>query len=101
ADSRGDPTFRAIPADTLPERLTITHDYYDHSDAERDMNILLPLDLGRELTTMGHIGSLATSYSFMGHIEPPHVETLLRSTAPQVANMLKQEQVDAVLCTPA
>jgi D-proline reductase (dithiol) PrdB len=49
----------------------------------------------------GHIGSLATCYSFMGHIEPPHIETLLRRTAPQVAGKLKQEQVDAVLLTPA
>ena len=33
--------------------------------------------------------------------EPPHVETLLRVTAPQVAGKLKQERVDAVLLTPA
>jgi hypothetical protein len=37
----------------------------------------------------------------MGHIEPPHVETLIRRTAPEVAGMLRQEQIDAVLLTPA
>jgi D-proline reductase (dithiol) PrdB len=101
ADSRGDPSYRAIPADTHNEQLTITHDYYDHRDAERDLNILFPLALGRELVAQGVVGSLGTGYSFMGHIEPPHVETLLRRTSPEVARRLRQEQVDAVLLTPA
>lgn len=101
ADPRGDPSFRAIPGNTPRDRLTITHDYYDHSDAERDLNILFPLELCGELAAAGRIGGLATCYSFMGHIEPPHLATLLADTAPQVAGMLKQERVDAVLLTPA
>jgi D-proline reductase (dithiol) PrdB len=100
-DSRGDPSVRAIPAESPAEQLTITHDYYDHRDAERDLNILFPLALGRELVAQGALGSLGTGYSFMGHIEPPHVETLLRHTAPEVARRLRQERVDAVLLTPA
>ena len=101
ADPRGDPSYRAIPAGTPPAQLTITHDYYDHTDAERDLNILLPIALLRELVERRQIASLATCYSFMGHIEPPHVETLLKITAPQVAGKLKQDRVDAVLLTPA
>lgn len=101
ADPRGDASFRAIPASTPAERLTITHDYYDHADAERDLNILLPIGLFRELAQRGAIGGLATSYSFMGHIEPPHLERLLSETAPQVAGLLKRERVDAALLTPA
>jgi D-proline reductase (dithiol) PrdB len=101
ADPCGDPSFRAIPAATSPELLRITHDYYDHADAERDLNILFPLALFRELAARGQIGGLATGYGFMGHVEPPHVTTLLTITAPQVAGKLKQERVDAVLLTPA
>jgi D-proline reductase (dithiol) PrdB len=101
ADPRGDPSYRVIPAGTPTGDLTITHDYYDHADAERDLNILFPLELVRELASDGRIGASATCYSFMGHIEPPQVETLLRVSAPRVAAMLKQEQVDAVLLTPA
>lgn len=100
-DSRGDPSFRAIPADTPPAQIAITHDYYDHSGARRDLNILFPLGLGRELAERGVIGGLGTGYGFMGHIEPPHVETLLRRSAPEVARRLRQEQIDAVLLTPA
>lgn len=101
ADSRGDASFRAIPAATPADQITITHDYYDHTDAERDLNILFPLTLIRQLVAQGHVGALGTSYGFMGHIEPPHVATLLTTTAPQVAGMLKQERIDAVLLTPA
>ncbi len=101
ADPRGDASFRVIPADTPRERLTITHDYYDHSKAEQDLNILLPIMLLRELAQAGQIGSLATCYGFMGHIEPPHIDTLVQQTAPQVAGKLKQDRVDAVLLTPA
>ncbi|HMQ30569.1 MAG TPA: glycine/sarcosine/betaine reductase selenoprotein B family protein [Chloroflexaceae bacterium] len=100
-DSRGDPSFRAIPADTPAAALMITHDYYDHAAAERDLNVLFPLALGRELVARGAVGALGTCYSFMGHIEPPHVATLVSRTAPEVARRLRQEQVDAVLLTPA
>ena len=34
-DPSGDSTFREISADTRPEDLTITHNYYDHADADR------------------------------------------------------------------
>jgi D-proline reductase (dithiol) PrdB len=101
ADPAGDATFRPIPAGTTSDDLTITHDYYDHRDADQDLNILFPLALMRELVAAGRIGGLGTSYGFMGHIEGPHLETLLRTTAPQVAGMLKQERIDAVLLTPA
>lgn len=100
-DSRGDPSLRAIPAATPADQLVITHDYYDHRDAERDLNILFPLALARELVARGALGGLGTSYGLMGHVEPPHVATLLRRTAPDLARRLRQEQVDAVLLTPA
>ena len=99
-DPRGDATYRRIPASTPLHELTITHDYYDHSDADRDLNILFPLELVRHLVNRGIIGSLADSYGFMGHIEPPHLNTLIQQTAPEVATFLKQDQVDAVLLTP-
>lgn len=101
-DRDGDPTFRAIAAATIATDYQITHDYYDHSDAEKDLNIILPLDRLRELQQEGVIGVLAeTHYSFMGHIDGRHIATLVGSTARQVAQKLKQDQVDVVLLTPA
>lgn len=100
-DSHGDPSYRIIPVGTPRSRLTITHNYYDHSDAEQDLNILFPIELLASLVERGVLGSQADAYSFMGHIEGEHLVTLTEQTAPQVAARLKQERVDAVLLTPA
>ena len=101
-DSDGDPSFRAIDGTTIGSNYKITHDYYDHSDAEKDLNIILPLDRLQELQQEGVIGSLSdTHYSFMGHIDGRHIATLIGKAAQQVVERLKQDQVDVVLLTPA
>ncbi len=80
----------------------ITHDYYDHSDAEKDLNIIFPLERLQELQEEGVIGQLAnTHYSFMGHIDGRHIATLIGQSALAVVKKLKQDQVDVVLLTPA
>jgi len=100
-DTHGDPSYRIIPVGTPRSELTITHNYYDHRDAEQDLNILFPIELMASLVERGVLGSLADGYSFMGHIEGEHLATLTRQAAPEVAARLKQERVDAVLLTPA
>ncbi len=100
-DPDGDPTFRALPSNTPPEGYTITHDYYDHTDADRDINVVFPVFRLRELAEEGFIGGVApVNYGFMGHIEGPHVQTLMKKTAPEVAERLRKDAVDAVLLTP-
>ena len=100
-DPLGDPSYRELPADTPEELYTITHDYYDHTDADRDLNIVFPIDRLKEMAEEGLIGSLAkTNYGFMGHIDGRHIETLVQKTAPEVAGKLKAQSIDAVLLTP-
>jgi len=101
-DPAGDPSFRPIPSGALPGDWTITHNYYDHTDADQDLNVVLPLERLQELVNLGEIGSVAENhFAFMGHILPPHIHTLMHTTAPQVTRQLKQDKVDAVLLTPA
>jgi D-proline reductase (dithiol) PrdB len=101
-DPDGDPSFRAIPSGTAHQEATITHKYYDHSAADRDLNVVLPLDRLRELAADGRIGRLAAhAYSFMGHIEGRHLQTLLAESAPAVARRLQDDGAEAVLLTPA
>ena len=101
-DSTGDATFREIPAETSRENLTITHDYYDHSDADKDINIVFPLERVLDLKKLAEIGDVNyRHFSFMGHITNHHVHTLMRDTAPQVASALKADGVDIVILTPA
>jgi len=101
-DQQGDPSFRVLDSETLFDDFLITHDYYDHRDARKDPNIILPLDRLRELGNEGLLGELAkTHYGFMGHIDGPHISTLVEKTAREVAQRLKADQVDLVLLTPA
>lgn len=100
-DPMGDPSFRELPSDTPSGLYAITHDYYDHTDADSDLNVVFPLDRLRELAGQGLIGSVApTNYGFMGHIDGPHMDTLVKRTAPEVAERLRAEGVHAALLTP-
>ncbi len=101
-DAMGDPSFRIIDGQTILGDYQITHDYYDHRDADRDLNIVFPVQRLKEMQAAGLIGGVSEMhFSFMGHITGNHVDTLVKSTAPQVVGALKQLDVDAVLLTPA
>ena len=101
-DPNGDPSFRIIPSDVRAEAVVITHNYYDHSAADKDLNVVLPLDRLKELKAEGFIGGIATFvYGFMGHIDGPHLETLVQQTAPEVARCLRRDGAEAVFLTPA
>lgn len=101
-DPAGDPTFREIPADASPSDLFITHNYYDHSDADKDINIVFPIERVFDLKQAGDIGDVNyRNFSFMGHIMHHHIDTLIEETAPQVATELKSDKVDIAILTPA
>jgi D-proline reductase (dithiol) PrdB len=100
-DRDGDPSFRELDLGRPLDSLMITHDYYDHRDADRDLNVVFPVERLRELATAGEIGGIAHfAYGLMGHITGPHLETLKEVTAPEVAARLKKARVDAVLLAP-
>ncbi|MFZ0240099.1 MAG: glycine/sarcosine/betaine reductase selenoprotein B family protein [Desulfobacterales bacterium] len=100
-DSQGDPSFREIPADAAPAEMTITHDYFDHRDADKDINILFPVAGVRLLERFGEIGRVnQRHFSFMGHIRGRHLDALLQRSAPDAAARLRQDKVDIVLLTP-
>lgn len=100
-DKAGDPTYREIPSLSPLSEYMITHDYYDHADADSDLNIVFPIERLREMTESGEIKGLAkNNYSFMGHIDGRHIATLIEKTAPEVAGSLKREGVDVALLTP-
>ena len=97
----GDATFREIPGDIDTNKLMVTHKYYDHSSADKDINVVFPLDRLREMLVKGEVGEVAPHhYSFMGHIVDGKIEELMNVTAPVVARNLLGDGVDAVLLTP-
>ena len=91
---RGDVSYREIPRDLDKARIRIWHPGYDSGPATADINCIFPIDRFMELEAEGMIGEQAqTHYSFMGLI--PNPEALVRDTAPEVGQRLKDAGVDA------
>ena len=102
ANPDGDPTYREIPGDVNTGEIVITHKYYDHSDADEDLNVIFPLDHFRELVERGVVGELAPRhFGFMGHIDGDLIGILNERTAPEVAAKLRDDGVDFAFLTPA
>jgi len=98
----GDATYREIPGTATPDALTITHKYYDHTDADRDLNVVFPLAHFRNLVERGVIGALAPRhFGFMGHTEGEQIAQLTHRRAPEVAAKLRKDGVDFAFLTPA
>ncbi len=101
SNKMGDPSFREIPNTIDARQLVESHRSYafDHEAVQSDINLAFPLDRFRELESQGLIGGLNhRHFSFMGSIVGPR--RLIDETAPQVARMLSEDRVDAVLLTP-
>jgi len=100
-DEEGDFTYREIPGHGPVTDLMITHKYYDHRSADKDINIVFPLERLEEMAKRGEIGSLALRhYGFMGHIVGSKVDSLINKTAPEIARHLKEDGADIALLTP-
>jgi D-proline reductase (dithiol) PrdB len=97
----GDPTFRVIPAEADVHRLQELQrsEAFDHTGIREDPNLAFPLERLRELVARGRIGSVAPRHlSFMGSITAPG--RLIRDTAPEAAEVLVEDEVDAALLVP-
>jgi D-proline reductase (dithiol) PrdB len=93
-EDRDDVTFREIPADVDQADLLIHHVGYDHTDADRDPNIVQPIDPLVRLAHDGTIKDLASPvFSFMGRI--PSRLQLVNETLPVLVSRLDEMEVDA------
>jgi D-proline reductase (dithiol) PrdB len=97
----GDASFREIPNPVETQSLVESHRSYafDRAGIRSDVNLAFPLDRFRELESHGVIGALNhRHFSFMGSIVGPR--RLIEESAPKVARMLREDDVDAVFLTP-
>jgi D-proline reductase (dithiol) PrdB len=91
--------YRLVPGDVPAADLVMSHisTNFDRTGFQQDHNVVFPIDRLNELAAEGAVGSVASiHYSFMGATHPGKLER----TARQLAGMLKQDQVDAVLLVP-
>lgn len=93
------PQLSEIPIGTASDRLRVRHGGYDVRAAQKDPNVVFPIDRLRELRSAGRIGELPELlYSFVGAAAQTR---LLKETGPQWVERFKQDQLDAVLLVPA
>ena len=98
----GDASFRVFNHDLPQADLAITHNYYDHANADRDINCVLPLNALDTAVKEKKISSAATQvYSFMGHIQNKPLEELMNDSIPKLIEHLKKDRVTACLISPA
>jgi D-proline reductase (dithiol) PrdB len=99
ADELGDLGYRVIPGDVDPSQLMVTHHHYDHSDADKDINVVFPIDVLRDLHTDGFIGGVAKKHvGYMGYTM--QLKAMYEGTAPEIANEIdKGSSADAVMLT--
>jgi D-proline reductase (dithiol) PrdB len=99
ADELGDLGFRIITPDADTSQLMVTHHHYDHTDADRDINVVFPLDVLRDLQQEGFIRDLARKHvGYMGYTM--QLKAMYEGTAPEIANEIDRgSRADVVVLT--
>lgn len=94
----GDFSFRLVPGNTKDVDLMVSHGGYDNADVNKDINCMFPLSRLRELKETGLFREVAeTHIGFMGG--GGNQEKFKNETGPEIAKILKNEGVDAVVLT--
>ena len=97
----GDFTFRRVPSSARPDEIIIHQLKYPHDDADKDINVIFPIERLQELAQEGIIGGLtANFFSFIGYnMDPERFEaTVAENIAREVVGV---ERADAALLAPA
>jgi len=95
----GDPTYRLLPDDLDMSTLRFTHTHYDTASAQKDPNVVFPLDRLHEAVAAGRIGSASRVHIGMMGFNPDPTP-IAEETAPAVAAVLETEDVDVVVLVP-
>ncbi len=97
-DVLGDGSYRIIPSDSNVADLTITHDHYDHSAGDRDVNAVFPIERLREMVADGTLKGLNPEFfGMMGYTLK--LKQVLDETAPAIAKKIERSSTDLVLLT--
>ena len=99
ADELGDLTYRIFPEDVEASHLTVTHHHYNHQDADKDINVVFPIDVLRDLQAEGFIKGIAKKHvGYMGYTM--QLKAMYEGTAREIANEIdKGSRADAVILT--
>lgn len=95
----GDLGYRIIPPDVDASQLMVTHNHYNHTDADADINVVFPIEVLRDLQEDGFIGGIARKHvGYMGYTM--QLKSMYEGTAPEIADEIdKGSRADAVILT--
>ena len=96
-----DLSFREIPVDTSFRDLRLAHNYFDHRDALKDLNCVFPVHRLLEMESAGFIGRFAGKAITLGMGRLYKRTALQNQTTPQIAALMRRQEVDAVLLVAA
>lgn len=99
ATVEGDHGHRIIPDDVDLGRLRFSHTHYDTSSAEKDPNVVLPIDRLHELVDRGRVGAVATFHVGMMGFNPDPTG-VAEELAPAVVDLLTDVDVDVAILVP-
>lgn len=95
----GDPGWRVLPRDVTETDVRFSHFHVDHTPAEEDLDVVLPLRQLHELVEAGVVGAVGPRHiSTMGYILD--ATELVQTTAPEIAAALVDDEIDLVLLVP-
>ena len=99
--ARNDLRVIEIPREAPADGFVINDSYYDHTDADHDINCVFPIERMREFEASGVIGELSPRLfsGFMGRIYTR--TTVLEEAAPALVTKLREDHVDAFVLVPA
>ena len=100
-DARNDHRLDAIDRGVDADDFQIHDSYYDHRDADRDINCILPLERLREMAQRREIGRVADRLwsGFMGRIY--NRTKVLEESGPAFADALAADEVDLLVAVPS
>ena len=101
ADARNDHRLDAVGREADSKDFEINDSYYNHDDANQDINCVFPIDRLRELQTDGLIGEIAPRFwsGFMGRIYDR--TRLVNESIPAFIRELRQDEIDILVTAPA
>jgi len=100
-DARNDHRLDEVSQDVASSDFVINDSYYNHADAEADLNCVFPIDRLREMAQRGEVGSIGARFwsGFMGRIY--NRTRVLTESAPAFVDRLKEDGVDILIAAPA
>ncbi len=100
-DARNDHRLDAVDQEVDSRDFQINDSYYNHDDADQDLNCVFPIDRLRELAEAGFVGALAPRFwsGFMGRIY--NRTKLIEESIPAFIKSLREDEVDLLVAAPA